>query len=143
MYKLKNGFILDINSGQFQKGDILIDEGKILSINEDFEIHKDLIEEIDVSEKYIIPSLIDMHVHIKHKSAPLFTSVGVTTVRNTAGNVTELASLRKAPFDAATPRVISTDRLIDGPPGLWGDTSPWSINVTSMEETGMIFPVKA
>lgn len=135
MYQLTNGFILDINSGVFQQGNILIDEGKILSINEGPHIHKDATEEIDLSGKYIIPGLIDMHVHIKHQFAPLFTAAGVTTVRNTAGNVTELASLIKAPIDAATPRVISADRMIDGPPGLWGDTSPWSINVTSEEQS--------
>ena len=134
MYHFKNGFILDINSGQFLKTNILIDEGKILSINEDPHIHNSSIEEIDVSGKYIIPGLMDMHVHIKHGFAPLFTAVGVTIVRNTAGNVTELTSLREAPIDAATPRVFSADRLIDGPPGLWGDTSPWNINVTSVEE---------
>jgi len=135
MYQLTNGFILDINSGEFQQGNILIDEGKILSINEVPQIHKDSIEEIDVSGKYIIPGLIDMHVHIKHEYAPLFTAAGVTTVRNTAGNVIELASLRDTPIDAVTPRVISADRLIDGPPGLWGDTSPWNINVSTVEES--------
>lgn len=134
MYQLKNGFILDTNSGGFQQGNILIDEGKILSINEPPHIHTDSIEEIDVSGKYIMPGLIDMHVHIKHEFAPLFTAAGITTVRNTAGNVTELTSLREAPINAATPRVFSADRLIDGPPGLWGDTSPWNINVSTVQE---------
>jgi hypothetical protein len=134
MYRLKNGFILDINSGQFQQANIVIDDGKILSINEDHEMHLDSIEEINLTGKYIIPGLIDMHVHIKHKFASLFTASGVTTVRNTAGNVTELETLRKAPNDAATPRIISADRLIDGPPGLWGDTSPGNINVSTVEE---------
>lgn len=134
MYYLKNGFILDINSGQFQQGNIVIDQGKIVLINGDHFINQDLIEEIDVTGKYIIPGLIDMHVHIKHKFAPLFTASGVTTVRNTAGNVTELETLRKAPYDAATPRIISADRLIDGPPGLWGDTSPGNFNVSTVEE---------
>lgn len=132
MYLLKNGYVLDIRSGEFQQANILIDEGKIVSTEEN---HSEFsVEVIDVTGKYIIPSLIDMHVHIKHKFAPLFTAAGVTTVRNTGGNVTELESLRKATSDSTTPRVISADRLIDGPPGLWGETSPWNLNVSTSEE---------
>lgn len=134
MYHLKNGFVLDIESGQFKQANIVIDHGKIISINQDQDGHPDTSEKIDVTGKFIIPGLIDMHVHIKHKFAHLFTASGVTTVRNTAGNVTELETLRYAPNDAATPRVISADRLIDGPPGLWGDTSPWNLNVSTVEE---------
>ena len=132
MYLLKNGFVLDIRSGEFHKTNIMIDEGRIISIGE---IHKEIsVEVIDVTGKYIIPGLIDMHVHIKHKFAPLFTAAGVTTVRNTGGNVTELESLRKAANDSTTPRVISADRLIDGPPGLWGETSPWNLNVSNDDD---------
>ena len=135
MYHLKNGFVLDINNGHFEKATIAIDQGEIMAINKDRqEVDADSIEQIDVTGKYIIPGLIDMHVHIKHKFAHLFTASGVTTVRNTAGNVTELETLRNASNDAATPRVISADRLIDGPPGLWGDTSPWNVNVFTVEE---------
>src|SRR5699024_8625925 len=74
-----------------------------------------------------------MHVHIKEGFAPLFTASGVTTVRNTGGNVDELKDLIHAPNNAATPRVISADRIIDGPPGLWGESSPWNMNADSQQ----------
>lgn len=134
MFHLINGFVLDIENGQFKQANILIEHGNIIAINQDQDVHSDTSEKIDVTGKFIIPGLIDMHVHIKHKFAHLFTASGVTTVRNTAGNVTELETLRYALNDAATPRVISADRLIDGPPGLWGDTSPWNLNVSTVEE---------
>ena len=134
MYHLINGFVLNNESGQFQQANIVINHGKILAINQDQDVHPDATEKIDVTGKYIIPGLIDMHVHIKHKFAHLFTASGVTTVRNTAGNVTELETLRHASNDAATPRVIAADRLIDGSPGLWGETSPWNLNVTTVVE---------
>ena len=134
MYHLLNGFVLDIKSGQFQQSNIVIDQGKIIAINQDQDVHTNKSEKIDLTGKFIIPGLIDMHVHIKHKFAHLFTASGVTTVRNTAGNVTELETLRNVSNDAATPRVISADRLIDGPPGLWGDPSPWNVNVATFEE---------
>jgi hypothetical protein len=134
MYLLKNGFVFDIESGQFKQANIVIDHGEIIAINQDQDLLPDTSEKIDVTGKFIIPGLMDMHVHIKHKFAHLFTASGVTTVRNTAGNVTELETLRNASNDEATPRVISADRLIDGPPGLWGDTSPWNVNVATVEE---------
>jgi hypothetical protein len=73
--------------------------------------------------RFAIPGLIDMHCHIKEGFAPHFTAAGVTTVRNTAGNVIELENLIHAVNDAPTPCVYSADRMIDGPPGLWGPTS--------------------
>lgn len=72
-----------------------------------------------------------MHVHIKEGFAHLFTASGVTTVRNMAGSVTELKEMIDAPASSATPRIYTADRLIDGPPGLWGETGPYNINLTS------------
>jgi len=90
MYHLINGFVLNSESGQFKQANIVIDQGKIIAINHDQDVHLDTSKIIDVTGKYIIPGLMDMHVHIKHKFAHLFAASGVTTVRNTAGNVTEL-----------------------------------------------------
>lgn len=119
---LKNGNILNIESGIFVKQDILIKDSRIIQIAENI---KSDYQEIDCEGKWIIPGLIDMHVHIKYGFAPLFTAAGVTTVRNTAGNLIELKELRNQQIN---PRIISADRMIDGPPGLWGETSPYNLN---------------
>ena len=104
-------------------GAIEVDHGYIKNIFfEDSDLPSE-IETIDVEGKYIIPGLIDMHCHIKEDFAPQFVASGVTTVRNTAGNVFQLKKLIESPIDAPTPRVYSADRMIDGPPGLWGPTS--------------------
>ena len=88
----------------------------------DTELPKE-IEVLDAEGKYIIPGLIDMHCHIQEGYASQFVASGVTTVRNTAGNVYQLKKLIDSPIDAPIPRVYSADRMIDGPPGLWGPTS--------------------
>ena len=104
-------------------GAIEVDHGYIKNIYfEDSDLPSE-IETIDMEGKYIIPGLIDMHCHIKEDFAPQFVASGVTTVRNTAGNVFQLKKLIESPIDAPTPRVYSADRMIDGPPGLWGPTS--------------------
>jgi len=80
------------------------------------------VRKLDLKEKYIIPGLIDMHCHIREKFARHFIAAGVTTVRNTAGDLGMLQPLIDAPLDSPTPSVYSADWLIDGEPGLWGPT---------------------
>lgn len=124
---LKNGFVLNIETGEFKKQDLFIENQHIQKIGPHLQVEHEL--EIDCENKWLIPGLIDMHVHIKKHFANYFTAAGVTTVRNTAGSVIELKPFMEAKADAPEPRVISADRMIDGPPGLWGDDSPYNINV--------------
>lgn len=123
-YLLKNGNIIDVTTGEIFIGSIEIDDGFIKriapGINENILEHENVI---DVTGKYLIPGLIDMHCHINEGYAPHFVASGVTTVRNTAGNVLLLDTLIQAPIDAPTPLVYSADRMIDGSPGLWGPSS--------------------
>ncbi|HIX02425.1 MAG TPA: dihydroorotase [Candidatus Ligilactobacillus excrementigallinarum] len=59
---LKNGFVYQTNV--FKKADILVEGEQIKAIgNLDF-ISKD-VDEIDLSGKYIVPGLIDVHVHYR------------------------------------------------------------------------------
>lgn len=105
---------------------ILIHNGYITAVGspDEFGVPAEA-ETLDLTGKWVIPGLIDMHCHIKDVSANYFVAAGVTTVRNTAGWLRELADLRNAPADAPTPRVISAGRIIDGPPGCWpGGTAP-------------------
>ena len=134
---LKNANVIDVETGHITLKNILIKNGLITSL-ENTQVQEENLDNdvvaIDLSGKWVIPGLIDMHVHIKEGFAPLFTASGVTTVRNTGGNVHELKDLIHASMEAPTPRVISADRIIDGPPGLWGETSPWSMNAESSQE---------
>ncbi|WP_404431428.1 amidohydrolase family protein [Sutcliffiella horikoshii] len=132
MVLLKDANVLDVDRGAFYQASILMKDGMIADIfteNAPYEVS----EVIDAKEKWVIPGLIDMHVHIKESFAPIFVAGGITSVRNTGGNVLELKGLMTAPEDSMTPRVFSADRVIDGPPGLWGETSPWNINVENSE----------
>lgn len=127
---LKGGHVLDVLSGQvLQDAVIFIEEGRIAQIHHQDSLCMDHFTEeevIDLADLWVIPGLIDMHVHVKEANAPYFLAAGVTTVRNMAGNVLELQRLRKVPANAPSPRVISADRMIDGEPGLWGATDPWN-----------------
>lgn len=130
---LKNANVIFVDSETISKNDILVENGLIKSIGPHITCHQDQVETIDCENKWIMPGLIDMHVHIKDSFAPLFTAAGITTVRNTSGSILELEEMMYADGSAKTPRVITSDRLIDGPPGLWGPTSPYSINIDDIE----------
>ena len=112
--------------------DVYIEGHQIIKM--DGQIEVDGAEIIDCTGKYLIPGLIDMHVHIKNNFATYFMAAGVTTVRNTAGSLIELLPFMKAEANNPIPRVISADRMIDGPPGLWGETSPYNINIDNTED---------
>ena len=134
---LLGGNVIDVSSGNVNTMDVYSENGTITGVGRKEGVFCDPgidSKAIDVSGKWLLPGLIDMHVHIKEGFAPQFVASGVTTVRNTGGNVVELRRLREATSDAATPRVISADRLIDGPPGCWGETSPWNFNTSDPDE---------
>lgn len=57
---LKGGNIVNVFSGKIEKADVAITDGKIVGIGE-----YDGIQNIDVSGKFIIPGLIDTHLHIE------------------------------------------------------------------------------
>ena len=57
---LKNGNILNVFTGEIETGDVAIKNGTIVGIGS-----YNGKEEIDVSDKYICPGLIDGHIHIE------------------------------------------------------------------------------
>ena len=130
---LRNGYVFNEESGLFSKKDILVNDTRIIEVADQISLPA-TYEVLDCQNKWIIPGLIDMHVHIKHNFAPFFTAAGITTVRNTAGSVIELVDLLIENPQGIHPRVISADRMIDGPPGLWGDTSPYNFNTDDENE---------
>lgn len=76
------------------------------------------LEVIDARGKWIVPGLIDMHVHY-HPGwmDPLFLRHGVTTVRDVGSGLNSILELReesRAP-GVARPRIFACGPLIDGP----------------------------
>lgn len=65
MLLIKNGRILTMAGPTFEKGSILIEDGKIVSVGEDVSVNKENIAEvIDASGCWVLPGLIESHCHI-------------------------------------------------------------------------------
>ena len=110
---IKNGTIIDVENGLSFLGSIEVEGNKIKRVISESDALPQGLETIDADGKYIIPGLIDMHCHINERFAPHFVASGVTTIRNTAGNVLLLKNLIDKPDDAPTPRIYASDRMID------------------------------
>ena len=77
---------------------------------------------VDGSGQFLIPGLWDMHVHflyepkLTEQMADLFLHYGVTSVRDTGGNLADLAALRKRLTERSrpSPRIYFSGPLLDG-----------------------------
>ncbi|HKL13324.1 MAG TPA: amidohydrolase [Halanaerobiales bacterium] len=63
MILIKDAQILSMADNDYQKGSILIKEGKIVKISENIEI-KDDYEVVDAKGKIVMPGVIDAHTHL-------------------------------------------------------------------------------
>ncbi len=79
-------------------------------------------------EGYLLPGLIDMHVHGADESIDgqadlfrlLYLAHGVTTVRNTGGGETQLRERERIDRgEVAGPRIFACGPLVDGEPPVW------------------------
>lgn len=60
---LKNGFVINVFTGEIEKTNVLIGEERILGVGDYEDNEADIAE--DVSGKYICPGFIDGHIHIE------------------------------------------------------------------------------
>ncbi|MGH7721112.1 MAG: amidohydrolase family protein, partial [Gemmatimonadaceae bacterium] len=83
---------------------------------------------VDATGKFLIPGLIDMHVHTVWPTRgdaffPLFIANGVTFVRDMFGDLDFAAQLRRggeaAPADRPRPGFITPGPILDGPRPIW------------------------
>ncbi|MHB1001655.1 MAG: amidohydrolase family protein [Armatimonadota bacterium] len=131
---IRGGNVFDSNKGIMRwNKTIIIRNGRIESISSSMKLPQDLqgVKIIDARGKFIIPGLIDAHVHVVHHSAqpqshhvtadevlPLFLANGVTSIR-TAGDPI-VAQTLVAHYASAHPEICPTiflcSPLIDADP---------------------------
>lgn len=128
-----NGAIINVTNGEILKDKaILIDSGMIKAIA-DFEVLKSEVDtnhQFDASNKFIIPGLWDMHVHIEGENLvednlalfPVFVAYGVTTVRDMASDLGEqvLAWRDEIEQDKLLgPQIFTAGRKLEGINSIW------------------------
>jgi imidazolonepropionase-like amidohydrolase len=82
------------------------------------------VDTIDGRGKWLIPGLIDMHVHVAlvgEEALPLWLGTGITTVRDLGGDIERLLPLRDAVAagQSVGPRILSYGPMLDGTPSIF------------------------
>ena len=102
---------------------VLISGDRIIGVGRNLPVPRGATE-LDLTGKFVIPGLADMHVHSlgdEHVSPPLYLANGLTTVREMAAPDPVVYGWRDR-IDAGTllgPRMIVASQIIDGDPTLW------------------------
>ena len=93
---LRNGRVIDPASGLDAVADVLIENGIIVEINANIEIGSDRLrqlEQIDASGKWVVPGLIDMHVHLREPGEEYKETIASGTLAAAAGGFTSVACM--------------------------------------------------
>lgn len=99
------GSVLDVRSGEFRRAEVLVGDGRILSVGPAETLPED-IETIEAEGRFVLPGLIDAHTHADRLSeVRRALESGVTTLRSAS-----VGSYR----DVAIGRLVS-DGFLAGP----------------------------
>ena len=99
---IKNGTIVNPARGQHEQGDVVVENGKIVSLGG----HADEqgAEVYDATGCFVTPGLIDMHVHLREPGQTGKEDIHTGTQAAAAGGVTRVATMANTSpvIDSAT-----------------------------------------
>ncbi|MGB4398468.1 MAG: amidohydrolase family protein [Daejeonella sp.] len=130
---LENASVVNVTTGKIAYKRLIAISGDTIKAIDDTKKVKQYKADryIDLSGKYVMPGLWDMHVHFRGGDGliqankdllPLFLSYGITTVRECGGDMTpSVMNWRKQITEGtlAGPRIFTSGPKIDGPKSTW------------------------
>ena len=137
--QIKNVNILSEDCSSFIKNqDVVLKDGVIIQIGQS-QPHDSNTEIIDGTNKFLIPGLVDSHVHLKESKNDLLLYLvnGVTYVREMAGSPLILDWRKAIQKNGIGPRMFITSPPIFSESGLMGYYYSWtrhSINYSNKED---------
>lgn len=96
------GILLDVRTGkELNNFTIIVEGNRIKEVGPSGQITIPVSAEVlDISGRWVLPGLADMHCHIGDEEActliDLYLANGITTIRDVGGNITMLRLLRNA-----------------------------------------------
>jgi hypothetical protein len=107
---------------------VLIEDGRVTSVGPSAQLEPPPgAEFIDGTGKFVIPGLIDMHIHVElcggREGLPIWLGAGITTIRDVGGSPEGMLPLRDevAAGTQVGPRIFSYGPLLDGVPSIFGN----------------------
>ncbi|MEM6806199.1 MAG: hypothetical protein AAF696_32675, partial [Bacteroidota bacterium] len=117
---------------------IVLKKGIISSIHQD-SIFEEGLRVIDGRGKYLIPGLVDSHVHLRLSKNDLYLYLanGVTSIREMSGNLTHLSWKKEIEEGALGPRMFVASEKVNSKSGIAAYYESWTrarINYATEEE---------
>lgn len=137
--QIRNVNVLSEDCSHFIKNqNVLIKDGIILQLGEHQAINKDVVI-IDGTNQYLIPGLVDSHVHLKESKNDLFLYLanGVTYIREMAGQPVALEWRKSIQKNGFGPQMFIASPPIYSESGLTGYYYSWtrkSINYSNKKD---------
>jgi imidazolonepropionase-like amidohydrolase len=121
---LRHVHILSISGDPGRERTVVIGDGKILAIGDDAAVAVPAgAVTIEGSGGFLLPGLIDMHVHMRMVDAPRYLRAGILTVRNMWGHSAIPPLMRSIQNGTVLgPDIVSASPGLDGPPAQWPET---------------------
>ncbi len=129
---LRNVTVIDATKGERAGQDVAVSNGKIVSVSSSVAVasaEKIALREIDASDKFLIPGLWDAHVHLTFDEDVagsmnrLFIANGITSVRDTGGQLAKVLAFRRAADKQLAPSIYLAGPLLDGKPTVYDGSS--------------------
>lgn len=130
---IENVTLIDAASGVRPAHRVVIRDGRIASVGPMAQPDDvPAAERVDAQGRFLIPGLWDLHVHFLYEPgltevmADLFLDYGITSVRDTGGDMKQLSALRERLEGRAepAPRVYVAGPLLDGPLVIYDGANP-------------------
>lgn len=128
---LKNGHVVHVFSGTIEQQDIAIAAGKIVGIGKGYRA----TQEVDLQKSYVVPGLIDAHVHIESSlcTPPQFARAivphGVTTVVTDPHEIANVAGVDGIRYMTTAAQGLPVSMIF---------MAPSCVPATHMETTGAV-----
>ena len=91
---IKNGIVIDARLNKAEKLDIFIENGRILRLSKNISFKKaDGIEIIQARGKWIIPGIVDMHVHTREPGGEKSETIESASKAAAAGGITSILAM--------------------------------------------------
>jgi len=120
MLIIRGGTLIDGMGGlPLADAAVRVEDGRIVAVGPSATIPRSPdAAELDATGRFIIPGLVDMHVHVhepRHERLPLFLAAGVTTVLDLGGLVTDLRRYREmlTSGERRGPRLLFTGPMLE------------------------------
>ncbi len=122
---IRGARLFDAATGAVRPGTtVLIAGDRITAVGPDGDVRIPAgAEVVEARGRFLMPGLWDMHTHLSPVDGPLHIAAGVTTVRDLANDINQLAALQRHldSGDAIGPRIFKAG-IIDGPGPFAGPT---------------------